>query len=153
MNRRTFLGSLGATTSTLLAGCITPIENLLNNSVQLGWLGAHNWDTKPHKFDLRVERDGSQVHNSSHEIPPREGNHINGAVAECTWGSTPGEYVVYARLDNGEWVDRSLTEFVSSMDSDVDCVIADAWFRDGKLSLELRLGCDIVYDGMCPFVS
>lgn len=153
MRRRALLSSLGAT-ATLGAGCLTTVTDRLDRSVQLGWFGAHNLDSDVHHIELRVERDDSQVHDSTHVIQPREGNHVHGAVAECTWGSTAGDYTVLARVDAGEWVEESLTEFAASWNSGVDCVTADAMYRgEGDLRISLADGCDRNYDGMCPFTE
>lgn len=152
MYRRALLTSIGATAS-LSAGCLSSLEDRLNPSVRLGWLAAHNFDTEPHLFELKVERDGTKVHDSSHEIEPREGDSVDGAVAECDWGSTPGDYTVFARIDGGEWVAESVTEFAMSIDGDADCVIADADNRDGHLGWYLGNRCDGNHTGICPFAN
>ena len=151
MYRRALLTSIGAT--SLSAGCLSPIENRFEPSVRLGWLAAHNFDTEPHLFELKVERDGTKVHYSSHEIEPREGDSVDGEVAECDWGSTPGNYTVFVRVDGGGWVAESVTEYAMSMDSDVDCVIADADNRDGRLGWYLSNRCDGDHTGICPFTN
>jgi hypothetical protein len=153
MRRRALLASLGAT-ATLSAGCLTTVTERLDESVQLGWFGAHNLDDEVHQFELRVERGDTQVHNSTHVIQPKEDNHFHGAVADCTWGSTSGDYTVLARVDDNEWVAASLTELAASWNSDVGCVIADAMYhREGEVEIVLGNGCDRHYDGMCSFTD
>ena len=152
MNRRALLTSIGAATA-LNAGCLSSIEDKLNPTVQLGWLAAHNYDTEPHLFELKVDRDGTKVHYSSHEIESRDGASLNGAVAECDWGSTAGDYSVFVRVDGGRWVKESLTEFAISRDRDIDCVIADADNHDGHLGWYVSDRCDGDHTGICPFAN
>lgn len=151
MRRRALLASLGATTATLSTGCLTAVEERLTPSAQLGWFGAHNFDTEPHLFDLQVNRDGTRVHRSSHEIRARDGNYVHHAVADCEWGSTTGEYTVRARVDGNDWVEASLTEFVSS--NDADCVVANAEYHDDGLWFSLLDECNQDWDGKCEFAT
>ena len=153
MHRRALLASLGAT-ATLSAGCLTTVTDRLDQSVQLGWFGAHNLDSEVRQFELRVEKGETQVHDSTHIIQPKEDNHVHGAVADCTWGSASGDYTVFARVDDNDWVEESLTEFAASWNSDVDCVIADAMYHpEGGLRISLGNGCDRHYDRMCSFTD
>lgn len=122
---------------------------------QLGWFGVHNADPESgHTFTLIVERDGKVVHESSHEVDAAEdldpGVASDGAVAECTWGETVGDYSVRVRRDGEEEAEESISAFAA--ERGVKCVVADAEYRndnatsnyiDGKrLSIFLREGCD-----------
>lgn len=151
MRRRALLASLGVSTTALSTGCLSTIEQSSTQSAQLGWFGAHNFDTEPHLFDLQVIRDGTQVHQSSHEVQPKDGNYIHSAVAECSWGSTAGDYTVRAQVDSTDWVEESLTEFVASRDD--DCAVANVEYRDEDLQFFLRDGCNRDWDRMCPFTT
>ena len=155
MRRRSIIATLGILTASGTSGCLSSIQEAVNPAVQLGWFGIHNADTESsHRFDLEVERDGQIVHSSSHTVDAAQeydggGQYNDGAVAECEWGSTPGEYTVRVRRDDNEWVEESVTEFAASRD--VDCVIADAEYRS-TLSIYLKEGCDQTdYDQMCSF--
>lgn len=155
MKRRALLASLGAATATTTAGCLSSIEDHLDTTVRLGWLGAHNFDTEPHAFDLRVERNGETVHESSHEVEEREDPVVHGAVADCTWGDAPGDYTVRARVDGGEWAARELSEIDEAYEGDVDCVVSKVEYREGRVEILIRGGCDRVdsYDGGCAFAN
>lgn len=153
MRRRAFLTAVGTSVAMGTAGCLESLEDRLDTSIQLGWFVGLNFDTESHQFELRVTRDDTQVHQSSHEIPPRDGSYIHSAVAECTWGDIAGDYTVGARVDGNEWVEESLTEVDTVSNQDVDCAIAEARYRNGALSIFRRSGCDQDYDGMCPFTN
>lgn len=75
-------------------------------------------------------RDGTLVHDSSHEIQSRDRNFINEAVADCDWGSTPGDYTVRARVDGNDWIEESITEFLTSRDTDY-AVEAAEYYESG----------------------
>ncbi|MFC7131895.1 hypothetical protein ACFQJ3_01930 [Salinibaculum sp. GCM10025337] len=157
MRRRSVIAILGMLTAGTSSGCISSIRDAVNPTAQLGWFGVHNADTESsHRFVLEVERDGEVVHSSSHTVDAaREyeggGQHNDGAVAECEWGSTPGDYTVRVRVDDGEWVEASVTEFATSRD--VDCVVADAEYRS-TLTIYLKEGCDRDgYGRMCSFTN
>lgn len=152
MNRRALLSSLGATL-TLTAGCTSPLTSDTGPAVQLGWFGVGNFDTEAHNFDVQVKRNDTLVHSSSHKVQARTENTIHGAVAECTWGNTPGRYTVRARVDENKWKERSLTKFASAANSEVDCVIVEARYRGDQLQLILEAGCDRDYKKMCSFTS
>lgn len=152
MRRRALLASLGGTIATLSTGCLSDIEERLTPSAQLGWFGAHNFDTEPHLFDLQVIRDGTQVHRSSHEIQSRDGNYIHNGVAECSWGSASGDYTVPARVDGDDWIEESITEFVASKDA--DCALANVEYHNNEgLRFVLWDGCNRDWDNMCGFTT
>lgn len=157
MQRRSVVTTLGILTAGGSGGCLSRVREAVNPTVQLGWFGVHNADTESsHRFGLEVERDGEIVHSSSHTVEAaREyeggGQHNDGAVAECEWGSTPGDYTVRVRVDGNEWVEESVTEFATSRDA--DCVVADAEFRS-TLTINLKDECDPdEYGQMCSFTS
>ena len=158
MRRRAYLVSAGAIAATgMTTGCISSLQETINPSVQLAWFGIHNSDMgSSHQFDLRVIRDGTQVHSSSHKVkaaqPFGNGRYSDGAVAKCTWGSTAGEYTVRARADNGEWEEKSVTEFAKA--NDVDSVVADAWYDHSALGIRLVDEWERnEYERMCPFAA
>jgi hypothetical protein len=155
VKRRALLAAIGAVTTTATAGCLGSIADSLDRTVQLGWFGAHNFDTDPHEFDLRVERDGEVVHESGHEVAGFEDPVAHGAVADCTWGDEPGGYTVSARVDGGEWVSREISELDERYENDVDCAIAEAQYRNESVAVYFQVGCDRVdhYDGGCGFAE
>lgn len=157
MRRRSIIKTCGVLIAGVSSGCLSSVRETVNPTTQLGWFGVHNVDTdSSHQFDLEVNRDGERVHTSTHTVDAaREldggGKYIDGAVAECTWGNTPGDYSVRIRADDSEWVEESITEFALS--KDVDCVVAVAEYRS-TLSIYLKEGCDRYdYDQMCSFTN
>lgn len=154
MRRRALLSAaVGVTVGS--AGCLASIHDSSHQKAQLGWFGVHNIDPESsHTFTLIVERDGNVVHESSHEVDAAEyhdpGVSRTGAVAECTWGETSGEYSVRVRMNGEKEVERSVSSFAAERDA--NCVVASAkyenydatsGFLDGKrLSLSLLEACD-----------
>ncbi|MFD1514474.1 hypothetical protein [Halomarina rubra] len=155
MERRALLASLGVVGTSMLAGCSVSVPFL--ERTKLGWLSVSNWDeTASHTFELRVTRDGTLVHESTHVVKQMEGNTIPGAVADCTWDDVAGEYVVAARVDSDEWREFNLQE---ATDGSPACVMTTVqygtyWGIDeaDPLNVRVRGGCDQVDRavGGCP---
>lgn len=111
MNRRSVLAAAGALGAASLSGCLGFLRDDPAPSTTVGWLAVSNHDPdSSHEVDVRLERDGEVVHTSSHTIPEKQGRSVAGAVPDCTWETEPGEYVVFARPDDGEWVERNVTD-------------------------------------------
>jgi hypothetical protein len=129
MKRRTYLSSLGVAGTIGLAGCVVGYAPSGQEKTRLARLGVVNEDEeRSHRFRLRVERDGEVVHESSHtleKVPesPYEGS---GAVVDCTWDGSAGRYVVFAQIDESEWVEKNLTEDYEQYETIPDCVVAVA---------------------------
>ncbi|WP_439025518.1 hypothetical protein [Haloarchaeobius sp. DT45] len=126
MKRRTYLSSCCATGAIGLTGCLDGYLPSGDGTTRLGRLGVSNEDEeRGHEFRLRVERDGDVVHESSHELEkdPESQHEGSGAAVDCTWGGRDGRYVVFARIDDSEWVEKELTEDYEQVP---DCVIAVA---------------------------
>jgi hypothetical protein len=154
MRRRALLSAaVGVTVGS--TGCLASIRGSNRQMAQLGWFGVHNADPESsHTFTLIVKRDGNVVHESSHEVDAAEyfdpGVASDGAVAECTWGETAGDYAVRVRRDGGEETEESISAFAA--ERGVNCVVADAEYQNhnatsdflnGKrLSIFLREACD-----------
>lgn len=127
---------------------------MLDGSSRIGWLGVSNYDADPHRFEVRVKRDGSVVHESSHAIRGGEDDVAPGTVVDCTWGDTAGAYAIGARIDGNEWVERSVDE---AIDGAVDCVTVRVSYgdRSDELDIFARENCDDVpeYEGGCEFAT
>jgi hypothetical protein len=152
VERRSCLASLAVLTASGLGGCLGDVDVLAAEpTTRLAWLAVSNEDPeREHRFDLRVERDGDVVHESSHVVERKPEDRIPGSVADCTWDDVAGRYVVSARLDGGEWVGRELTE---GFDPVPDCVIADVVAgRPISPAVGVQAWCDQVdgYIGGCP---
>ncbi|SFS49932.1 hypothetical protein [Halostagnicola kamekurae] len=154
MKRRSLLGSLGVTVVASSAGCVKSALGPFDNSSRIGWIGVSNYDTEPHQFGVRVERDDSIVHESSHAIQERKGNSLSGEAVNCTWGKTAGTHRISAKIDETDWVEQSVAE---AIDGSVGCVTARVTYGDSSDTLEIviRENCDDVpeYNGGCEFAN
>ena len=153
MKRRALLASLatGGTIST--AGCLDSLTETQNQPFQLGYIAVHNSTEDAHRIMIRVMRDGTTVHRSTHDVPGQDGPVVESAIPECDWGSTLGRYEVAVRIDDGDWV----TESFKGYDTDGgDCSVATV---EGRLTERERFGlgyrrlCDHENppDSLCSF--
>lgn len=151
MHRRVLLAAAGSTALAASAGCLTRVRDALDRTMRLGWVGAHNRDTDPHRFDLRVERDGTVVH----EIRGRDGSYVHGAVADCTWGDAAGRYRVGGRVDGGDWTWESLSRLDEAYRTPVDCATAQVLYAGDEVAIRLQAGCGRVasWGGGCAFAN
>jgi len=149
MRRRAFLTTLAATGPGLGSGCLSSLDD---SALRLGYLDVANWDTEPHRLEVRVARDGAQVHTSSHELSGRDTDRIPSEVVDCTWDDMPGEYTVSGRADDGARTEQPLRPSAVP-DADADCLAVGVWYRSGSVGFQIASGCDSDYDGMCPFTS
>lgn len=130
MQRRDMLRAAGAGGLAALAGCLDSVPGV--GETTLGWFAVYSFHQgDSHSFSVRIERDGTTVHRSSHQLaaydpasdaatPPR-------AVVDCTWENVPGDYTVSVSRDEGDWhryriVDTALRP--------PDCVIVYATYRE-----------------------
>jgi len=158
MERRAVLVSVGAMLTGTSAGC-TDYFGAEDPAVQLGWFAVDNFDREPQTFELRVVRNGAQVYHSSETVPGRTENRVPGAVAECTWGDTPGAYTVGVRVEGGKRAEQDLT---AHLPRDAECVfVAVSYSRheNGEFSFltsdNSTADCSDVarYEGGCPVVN
>lgn len=138
VKRRTYLKGLAAASLGTGGGCLSKAGGP-SDAVRLGWYNVANFDTESHRFGLRIERDGEQVHHSSHVVqgrtdPDSASEHatIYGATARCTWDDTASDYTVAVRVDGGQWVTKSLT----ASDSETDCTVARAEYDNANLAAD-----------------
>ncbi|WP_265110890.1 hypothetical protein [Halosolutus halophilus] len=141
MRRRALLGTLAGAMTASTAGCLDLVSELRTHPMQLARLSVSNWDSAPHRFDLRVDRDGETVHRSSHEIPGKEDARVHGEVADCDWGTTPGDYELFARVDGGDWEGKSLDEVDAGGRDTVECATAQVRYEE-SVWIRLLDNCD-----------
>lgn len=146
MQRRALLKTTAVSLGALSAGCLSPVLDSENPAVQLAFVGVQNADPDAaHVFEIEVERDGEHVHRSTHEVaaatPLDNGFRLDGAVAECEWGSTPGDYTVRVSIDGVEERERSVTAFAS--ETGAECVLAEAEFRNHDATSEYQTGSSL----------
>lgn len=131
MQRRDLLRGAGAAGIASFAGCLEGIPTV--GETTLGWFAVYNLDQESgHRFAVQIQRDGSTVHTSSHQLaaydPDSEASSPPHAVVDCTWENRPGDYTVFVSR-NGE--DRQRYDIVKNDLRPPDCVIVYA--RYGKL--------------------
>lgn len=143
MRRRSFLATIGLSATASTAGCIDSALDGGERGIQLARFSVGNLDSDPHRFDLRVERDGETVHRSTHRVRGTSEDIIHGAVADCDWGTTPGTYEVFVRVDGGEWTAKPLSEVRDGWRDSVECATAHAeYYENGNLWIRLRDDCE-----------
>ncbi|WP_224269018.1 hypothetical protein [Haloprofundus salinisoli] len=154
MYRRGFLCSLGLLAASSFTACLDRIP-FSERTTTLGRLTVSNHDSDSgHEFSLRVERDGTVVHESAHSVERMEQNRLPGAIADCTWSPVAGRYVVSARVDRGEWHEFDLLE---QTDQSPECVVTSVHYEPGPntdqpVYVIVRADCDRYAGavGRCP---
>lgn len=141
MRRRAFLAGAGLSVTGSTAGCLGAVPGIGQRELQLAWFGVSNYDPDPHRFDLRVERDGEVVHRSTHDIDGRTEDLVHGESVDCTWDATPGVYEVSVRVDAGAWVSKPLSDVSDGWRDSVTCATAHGWYED-DLWIDLRENCE-----------
>jgi hypothetical protein len=163
MNRREILAAIGAGGISIGSGCAGTIQHRLdrqpNRQFKLGWLSAANTDIRPHKIVLQVKENGNLVHESSHELKGQDREGSKGktqfTVAECTWGNGADDYIIRARIDGNEWINKPINAVDTTGYPNVDCVIAQAIYQEGALEIILQASCvDVnIMSGGCSFAE
>lgn len=158
MKRRNLLGTLGAAGVSSSAGCLDSLP-IGKSQTKLARLSVANFDTDDTvKIDIRVNRDGSVVHESTYTIDEAGANTAQTAIVNCTWDDNAGEYIVSARLAGTDtW---QTFELLDETDGSPACVIARVQhgnFPTGpdqnSLSIDVMARCDEIgenYVGGCP---
>lgn len=128
MKRRPLLAIGGSLVTSTVAGCIDHVPTV--GATTLGGVGIVNYDAeRSHQFDVRIERDGTVVHQSSHQLaadddqardPPQVG-------ISCTWDRTAGEYTVFIRSDEREW---ERFDPLNRTAMPPDCVVVETLYGD-----------------------
>lgn len=106
MHRRALIRSIPAIGIASVAGCLDRVPTV--GETKLGWFGIYNYHEKSgHLFDVRIERDGTVVHESSHRIEAFEHDADRDSpphsVVSCTWKDIAGDYTIFVRSDNRDW--------------------------------------------------
>ena len=144
MRRRALLGSAATLLTAASSGCLTSVQDTLDSSIRLGGVAITNYDLAPHRFHVRITRDGEIVHESTHDVRGRSESTVYGPALERTWGDVAGSYVLYGRSDDGPWVERSVDD---ALDGAPGCASARGVYDDlGSDEFEwyVRAECDRV---------
>ena len=96
VSRRRLLAGLGTLGVGALAGCSTATGQ---STSRLAYVRVANWHTAAHTVHVLVERDGSLVHWSSHDLPGRD-SEITTRPLDQTWVDEQSEFVVRVRIDD-----------------------------------------------------
>jgi hypothetical protein len=142
MNRRALLGSLGVPLTSSLGGCLEAVSPP-DTSTELGYLGIENFDTEAsHEFDVRVERDGSEIHTSSHTVEATSGSTLGAVVVDCTWGPVAEAYVISVRVDGGEWTEQPMAALFDTVPECVTATIRYGRLGSGDPLVAASTNCD-----------
>ena len=125
MNRRSIVASIGGAITLSTSGCMH--LNFLQRTHRLwfvrlkrGWEGTVEVDT-------RIKRNGSDVHESSYEIPGVEetkrgdeepilwAEGVNRKLIQSDWNTSPARFTVESKLSgNDDWVSESFSNVEST---------------------------------------
>ena len=144
--RRRFLAAAGLATAT--AGCMNalgrddtgaagaaPGSSGDPDGVLIETLSVRNNHDEGHRVQLAVESAEGVVHLDTYQVEP-----AGGTVVEGDWTNTAGEYVVHARLDDGE---IQSTDVSGSVDAATGCVrIVLRIDREGALRILFGTNCE-----------
>lgn len=141
MHRRAFLAVAGLSGTVPTAGCLDTVPG---RESRLARVAVSNFADESHRFHLRVARDGETVHRSTHEVRGKGDGRIYSAIPDCDWGTTPGRYEVFARVDGGEWTSRSVSAVRDGWRDSVSCTSAQVRYGD-TLWIDLRDDCEELF--------
>lgn len=128
--RRSILALLGSGLSLSTAGCAELPTGLFDPGLKLDRVNVTNLGDSPQRFGVRVERSDTEVHRSTHTLE-RDGGSVVGTARTCSWMETASSYSVAARIGDGEWTTRSVSEGVSGNPEYARVwVIYDGWNRE-----------------------
>lgn len=161
LGRRELLTAVGTGAITLSSGCVGLIGGESTPSLKLGWVVVKNYHSNPQRFEVRIERGDTLVHESNHQIDGKQPGRIPGAVLECTWGNDSGSYLLRGRVEDSGWVERSVSRVIDeseTMGDTVECVIAEgAYGKYGspRFGWLVQDWCEEVqtYEGGCAFAN
>lgn len=158
MQRRAFLASVGLSTLTVSAGCLDSVRDAFAQPPRLGLVAVTNENSEPQRFQIQIERDGEQVHESTHHVEGKTERIIPGDVLECTWGDARGPYTLRGRVNETEWVEQSVADALTTYEENPDCVIAEAIYGRGtseNFVFGVHPNCESVptYTGGCSFAN
>ena len=128
-SRRGVLTALG-TCGVGLAGCTALFDE--DPTISLLRVGAINWSDEAVTVEIRIERNGEDVGGETFSFDPGD----DGRRLECTWSTDPGAFVVAARLDDGDWERRDLTEV------DGECASVYVMIDDPGPSISMPINTD-----------
>lgn len=94
MRRRYVLRTLAASTSLVLAGCVSEGNASPDGGqAQIGAVGLGNHTDQTYSVSVQIERSGERLHDEVHEVAsePEDG------VIDRTWPCEPAKFVIRAK--------------------------------------------------------
>ncbi|TYL35930.1 hypothetical protein CV102_25310 [Natronococcus pandeyae] len=150
MNRRQFLTKSITVPVVAAAGCIGNFEP----TVQLAGVRVANFMDEPIEVDVVVQKDGSTVQSEEVELQAVEdgsGTTSERYPIECAWSDADGEYVIEARLNDGDWVTSEIADNLDIVPDEFQDVVAVELevYRDDEIVFNPK-GCDLLTTGTIP---
>lgn len=150
--RRRLLSIVGSVPLLTLSGCLDQFISSSLPATTLGRVVIRNYHDDPQEFEVQILRDGTVVHESSHELDGNPQRTISWKPLECTWGDELASYTLRGRVIDSEWTELDVSLAIENsdiMDETTECVIASGNFdRQGEDSLTwiIRDECDELSD-------
>ena len=150
MDRRQFLTKGITVPVVVAAGCIGNSES----TVQLAGVRVANFIDEPIKVDVVVQKDGSVVQTECVELQAVEdgsGTTSKRSPIECVWSDTDGEYVIDARVNDGDWMVNEIADNLETVPDEFQDVVAVELeiYRDDEIVFNPK-GCDLLTTGTIP---
>ncbi|UWG49200.1 Uncharacterized protein AArcCO_4025 (plasmid) [Halalkaliarchaeum sp. AArc-CO] len=150
MDRRQFLIKGITVPVVATAGCIGNSEP----TVQLAGVRVANFMDEPIKIDVVIQKAGSTVQTECVEVQAAEngsGTTFEQYPIECTWRDDEAEYVIEARLNDGDWVANEIAKNLDVVPDEHRNVVAVEIqiYRDNEIVFNPQ-GCDLLTTGTIP---
>lgn len=145
VNRRALLGLCGTLGASSTVGCLEPFP-YFDSRLVIGWLALANRTGQRRRLGVRVERSGTVVHESVHEMEAD-----SRTVLECPWGDVEEQYTISGRLPDEQW--RSF-DVEGEFERLPDCAVVTLEAFDGERldgppewDIFARASCDQIGEG------
>jgi len=94
MKRRQALRTIAASTGLILAGCVSEDTGSPGEGqAQIGAIGLGNITDQIHSVTVRIERNGEQLYDKTHEVAPEPDD----GMIKQTWPCEPAKFVIRAK--------------------------------------------------------
>ena len=150
MNRRQFLTQGISLSMVGAAGCIEHFQP----TVQLAGVRVVNYVNEDIKLDVVIQKNDSIVQTECVQLQAAEDGSAltsEGSPIECAWSGDDAEYVIEARLNDGDWMANEIAENLGTVPDEFQDVVAVSLeiYRDDEIVFNPR-GCDLLTGGTMP---
>ena len=150
MDRRQFLTTGITLPVVAAAGCIGDSES----TVQLAGVRVANFMDETIKLDVVIQKDGSIVQTECVELQAAwdgSGTTSERSPIECAWSDDDAEYVIEARLNDGDWVANEIADNLDTVPDEFQDVVTIELevYRDDEIVFNPK-GCDLLTTGTIP---